>query len=565
MENSSMYSRGVAGTSATTLTSDGSGANRAQPTKPSRPRWFSRSLFLIMVFAVLIRLFYWDYTRRTWDDALITVLHSENAASGLGLTHVNPGEPPLHGFTSPLSVLLPLVGDLVHVGYGLSFLKLLSALFGGLAAWLGAEMCLSLGLPPPLALTAAAFLAFDYHQILWGMAGMETQVVTVAYLCSIYCLQRGSQWQKGLSLGFTMLARPDAALWVAIACAVELRRAWKSGSWRRLVPVLSGLALLYAPWLIFTTLYYGSPVPNTIVAKSMGYPTFRMQLSGQPILDKVSVVVRRLFDVLGSLGPGYGGNGTGFVPSWDHRVIAIVMVAFCILGAIAALRKRHVEALFVYLFVLSYSFYLTFAANFIAGWYTPPVAALAIIGSLYGFWQVSRHFAAEASCKRLAAYAGIAYIAAILSILPAAMRSDRYIQQYVENGERKQIGLYLASISRPSDTISAESLGYFGYYSRRTMYDYPGLCSPKVVRYLRDHPEGRNMISMMHALRPTYLILRPHEFLGQDGKIRYPWIEQDYDLIRRFTVPDEARRKILDSRFNIDFEFDVFRANQPSP
>ena len=43
---------------------------------------------VIDVLAVLVRLFYWGYTGRTWEDALITVLHSENAASGLGLTHL---------------------------------------------------------------------------------------------------------------------------------------------------------------------------------------------------------------------------------------------------------------------------------------------------------------------------------------------------------------------------------------------------------------------------------------------------------------------------------------------
>src|ERR1700761_9133293 len=118
------------------------------------PRWFSRTLFALMVAAVLIRLFYWHYTHRTWEDALITVLHSENAASGLGLTHLQPpGEPPLHGFTSPLSVLIPLLGDLVHVGWGVLFLKLGSAIFGAGAVWLGARLARILELPPAIALT----------------------------------------------------------------------------------------------------------------------------------------------------------------------------------------------------------------------------------------------------------------------------------------------------------------------------------------------------------------------------------------------------------------------------
>lgn len=519
-------------------------------------------MVLLIVLAVLIRVFYWGYTGRTWEDALITVLHSENAASGQGLTHVTPGEPPLHGFTSPLSVLLPLVGDLVHVGYGLQFLKLLSALFGGIAVWLGARICLRLGLPPALALTAAAFLAFEHHQIAWGMAGMETQVVTVAYLYSIYSLQCGTQWQKGLSLGFTMLARPDAAIWVAIACIVELWRSWKTAAWRGLVPVFSGLALIYAPWLIFTFLYYGSPVPNTVLAKSMGYPSVRTQLRPLSISVKLFVMKLRFFDVFASLGPAYAGNGTGFLPFWDHFKIASLVVLLGIAGAVEAFWKRHVDALLLYVLVAAYFFYLVFFANYIFGWYTAPVAAVAVIGSVYGLWQILERFAKEPASERIAAWVGLAYIASIVAILPATIRSDKYIQQYVENGGRKQIGLYLASVSQPSDTIASESLGYIGYYSRRVVYDYPGLCSRKVVQYLRDHPQERDLISMIHSLRPTYLVLRPKEYQNPDGSTRYPWIEQDYDLIRVFKVPDEARQKILHSERNIDFEFDVFRAKQ---
>ena len=520
-----------------------------------------------MVLSVLIRLFYWGYTHRTWDDALITVLHSENAAMGLGLTHVSPGEAPLHGFTSPLSVLIPLLGDLVHVGYGLSFLKLISALFGALAVWIGARMCLQLRLPPALALTVAAYLAFDYHQILWGMAGMETQVVTVAYLCSILCMQRGSQWQKGLSLGFVMLARPDAAIWVAIACAVELWRAWKRTSWRPLLPVFGGLTLLYAPWLVFTTLYYGSPVPNTIVAKSLGYASFRVQMSGATFRRQLFVLDHRIFDVLGPLGPGYGGNGTGFVPSWDYGAIAVVMVLLGLWGLVTAWRKRHTDALLVYGFVLAYFFYLTFLANSIFGWYTAPVAALAIIGSPYGFSALVQLFASQASSERLTAYAGVAYMAAIVLILPAALRSDRAIQRYVETEGREQLAGYISRVAAPTDTVSAESLGYFGYYSHRTMYDYPGLCSPRVVRYLRTHPIGRepqarHMLGMMQALHPTYLILRPVEYRDHDGQPLYPWLTQDYELVRTFKVPEEARSKILHPEWNIDYEFDLFRAKK---
>jgi hypothetical protein len=524
------------------------------------PRWFSRTLILIIASAVLIRLFYWIYTHRTWEDALITVLHSENFVRGLGLTHVKPGEPPLHGFTSPLSVLLPLLGDLVHVGFGLSFLKFLSALCGGIAAWLGARISLKLGLPPALALTAAAFLAFEHHQIMWGMAGMETQVATVAYLYSIYCFLYGNQWQKGLSLGFVMLARPDAAIWVAIAFTVELRRAWKSGTWRRLVAVLGGLTLLYAPWLIFTLLYYGSPIPNTILAKSVGSPSVFARMGKLPALGKLLLVARRFSTVISTLGPAYGGNGIGFQHFWDHHMISRLAALLGILGAVAALRKRHFEGLLVYAFLGAYSLYLTFGPGTIYGWYTGPVAAVGIIGITYALRQMLEPFAAQRLRERVAAGVGVAYIASIVMILPATMRSDKNIQRYVEDEGRAEIGRYLGSVAKASDTIGLEPLGYVSYYSRRPVYDYPGMSSRKVVQYLREHPQERNLVSMLGYLRPTFLVLRPFDYLTADGRMLYPWIDQDYELLRVFKVPAEKQRQILHPEHNIDFEFHVFRS-----
>jgi hypothetical protein len=61
----------------------------------------------LMGLAFVLRLVFWIYTQLMWEDALITVLHSENVYHGLGITHVRIDDPrPLHGFTSPISVLV---------------------------------------------------------------------------------------------------------------------------------------------------------------------------------------------------------------------------------------------------------------------------------------------------------------------------------------------------------------------------------------------------------------------------------------------------------------------------
>src|SRR5690242_1687916 len=96
--------------------------------RPGRSQWPE---FLIVFFAMAVRLGYWIYTSRTWEDALITLQHAENGARGLGLTHTPAAGPPLHGFTSPLSVLIPLAGEAMHAGWGLAFLRIVSVLMGG--------------------------------------------------------------------------------------------------------------------------------------------------------------------------------------------------------------------------------------------------------------------------------------------------------------------------------------------------------------------------------------------------------------------------------------------------
>jgi hypothetical protein len=90
----------------------------------------ARTLLLSFVLAaVAIRLFFWWYTQATWEDALTTALHSENFHSGLGLTHYKVDDPaPVHGFTSPISVLIPLVGDGFEIGFGITLQKVFSVL-----------------------------------------------------------------------------------------------------------------------------------------------------------------------------------------------------------------------------------------------------------------------------------------------------------------------------------------------------------------------------------------------------------------------------------------------------
>ena len=75
--------------------------------------WRSDPLLLVAVLIGLtVRVVFWQVTDRKFEDGLITVVHAVNAVNGIGLTH-HPGEPVTHGFTTAISVLVPLVGELL--------------------------------------------------------------------------------------------------------------------------------------------------------------------------------------------------------------------------------------------------------------------------------------------------------------------------------------------------------------------------------------------------------------------------------------------------------------------
>ena len=234
-------------------------------------------LVALMAVAFLLRLIFWIYTGRTWEDALITVLHSENFYHGLGLTHFKIDDPrPLHGFTSPLSVLVPLLADRFHVGWGLPFQKLLSLLAGPAAVWFGYRILRDYLAPfsRAAAVLGGGYLAIEHHQILWGMAGMETQLATAILLASMYFLLAGNLKACAITAGLCLLARPDFVLWTAIAAAATAFACYRRRDFKPLLTFVLLVTAVYGPWLVFTTLYYGSPIPNTVIAKTLGYPGY---------------------------------------------------------------------------------------------------------------------------------------------------------------------------------------------------------------------------------------------------------------------------------------------------
>ena len=513
----------------------GAGAPRARrPAAPVPTRW----LLAVVLLAVAVRAGYWAYTDRTWEDALITVRHAQNAAAGAGLTH-HPAHGRVHGFTSPLSVLIPLAGELTFAGSGVEVSKLAALLAAAATVWYAGRLAAAVGLSRPATLLWLGYLALDPNQIEFGMAGMETQVYTAVLVAGVWTLVSGRWLALGGLLATAAYARPDAVVWIAVALAAT---AFAAG-WRLALRVAAVAAIGVLPWLAFTVGYYGSPVPNTVRAKSQYL--LHAEIAGRPpsVLGHVAAELRHR-DPSRWLAPYYQGHGLGPVPTVPLAgPIAVALVMSVGFGVPRLLRPRLWAAP---AFVAGSVLLLFGVVGLVFPWYVPPTLALA--------WLL-----VAAGVDRLGPAAwpvALVLLATHVAPLPAVLATSRAVQR-IEDQVRRPAGLWLRSHAAPDEYVTAECLGYLGYHSRRPFHDYPGLSSPRAWQALRaEANRGDQFIApIVRRLRPTWLVLRPRE---------RGFATADYERVHSFRAAP-ATLEALTAHFpidTIDEEFHIYRRRE---
>lgn len=529
-------------------------------------RFLVRAAGWLALIAMVLRIIFWVYTHRYWEDALITCLHAENMASGLGLTHVRPGEPPLHGFTSPLSVLVPLLGDLIHVGFGVEFLKLVSIPASALTVLylLGISIHPGVRFSAPLAIVAMGYAAVEHHQILWGMAGMETQLAVLILVMSIYYTMTLDTVPLGLSLGLCMLVRPDYAFWTVISGIYVLFRRPQA------FLHVAGIALaVYLPWIVFTTAYYGSPLPNTIIAKGLGYRKWYEKA------DEISLftIKRHTWMIMAEqlhlhLAPVFSGHGASthlfFVkgPDTPESPIANTMFGFAVFGTLVIAFRRQWVLWPLVAVVVVYSLYYVYVVPVVFGWYQMPYIVTLLLLCLWGLQTVTRWIHSLPWRGRVETGFAVVYLSLFVSVLPICFYTERMIQLHIENAVRKPAGLYLKEHMKPNEAVACEPLGYISYYSRGNVYDWPGLASRTVVAWSKAQPpERRCLENMAYDLEPEYLFLRDLEVLYHFKST--DWLKQDYHVVKVFQVDPAIAPKIPWLDRNIDTSFRLYKKNHP--
>lgn len=464
----------------------------------------------ILILALLIPLGFAWFTSHIWEDYFITLRSSRNLVEGHGLVF-NPGER-VHTFTSPLGVLVPAlctwIAGVNHEETAIWIFRLINAACLMAGAALVYRRFEEMKIAVAARLLFFGLLLFDGKLIDFSINGMETAMVVFFLLLLWSELETSAKPRAGIlavCFGGVMWARPDGfVLAGALLLPYLIFRQPPSGkpaiSWKPLIGGLVLGALIYLPWFAWAWWYYGSPVPNTIVAKAAYTPPLQIRelllmpwytLTGESQLKYLFL-------------PSYWMFG-----SWPSglirfaQLLSIVATFAWLIPGLSASGRRAGLAIFLGMF------YLCSIPLF--PWYVPPWSVLASLALCFVFNDGYTRLALANRIRWLQVMRmGCALVVGIqVATFAAVAWQMRILQQAIENDGRRDIGLWLKQHAQAGDTIFLEPLGYIGYYSGLKTYDFPGLSSPEVIAAYKSGITS--YAALIEKLQPTWVVLRPQE------------------------------------------------------
>jgi hypothetical protein len=485
---------------------------------------------ILVLGTMALRLWFSQRTGTYYEDALITLRYVENILAGRGFVY-NVGEQVL-GTTTPLyALLLVLLGFVFGPGNLQGISVGVGILCSGGSAWLIWVLCRQLRLPRLTPLVACALVAIDAQVMVAAVSGMETSLVVTLMLASLCLYVGGRRTASAVVLAALVLCRVDAMLWVVLIAAL----AWWEQRRFPLRELLVFCAVL-APWLLFATVYFGSPIPQTVTAKAVAYvPGWKYGLAGL-----------------------YGQFMAIFTPvheKVDPFGLRWLLDIFWAVGAIQTVR-RYRQALPLTAFGILYFAYLLFQVPRIFQWYLVPWEVSLFLVAALGFGTLADALAHRPGPRVL--WMSVAAVPPLLLLAHhglAMSQSVERMRQYMENEQAVRVaaGEWLKASTPASATVYTEAIGYIGYYSERYIWDSVGLVSPQLTEFRKRFPDNRWFYESLKALRPDYVVLRSYErkentLFPSGGPLlsgdALAWFDATYRLEREFVAPNDSWGKL---------------------
>jgi hypothetical protein len=464
-------------------------------------------LAVLVILAATLRLINGP---RPYDDAFITFRYVENITNGIGFVY-NAGEYVL-GTTTPLYTLLlallhfPLKSDLGWIALLINTVADCTSII--LLYQLGRKFIG--GKAPGFAYAAPLLFAVSVFSTNWCIGGMETSLFSCLLLLSFYlAVTRQTVW-GAFSATLATLCRPEGILiaGLVLVAAWVIRRGMP---WREfLVMIATG-----APWALFATLYFGSPIPHSITAK--GDKVYIFAETGLARFKQFSLIAwdNPIGQIITAMKLPDGKKI--FVLGLAATIIFLALALAGIWRIWKVDRVAGAMALAFPLLLNGAYVLATYRDVLIFDWYLVPLVSWYLLLTTSGLYQWSnwgigwalRWFKPKASYNRLLLAGLVLYLAVSLANQMQAydwgrtrMKSPEYYR------EAAQI---ISARLKPTDTIIAPEIGMLGYYANARIFDSVGLISPGALKYYPVPPNelaSNNAIPtrMVNELNPEYVI-----------------------------------------------------------
>jgi hypothetical protein len=359
---------------------------------------------------------------------------------------------------------------------------------------------------------------------------METDLTVALLLVISIAHITGRSKVVAAGSAMALLARPDTAILV-IPVWLDMVQRERRIPWREGALTLS----LIAPWLIFGTLAFGSPLTASMAAKSVTYR-----------LPPEAALVR----LIQHYSTPFFENAL-FGPRWQLGGFALYLL-LCILGGVRIIRdNRRTWPLiaYPYLYLVVFS-----AANpLLFRWYLSPPLPFYFLSILCGVWMLSsdlpqgflksRVRPQESSAIPSIALALFAVGAIVLTANAWDLQPDHGPNRIAPNMAWFKLELLydhaaeiVSSSAAPGDRLCAGDIGVLGYRTGLEILDTVGLVTPESWSHYPADPDLYIInyaipAELVLALDPDYVVIL--EVYGRKGLVPDPRFQARYRLLRK--------------------------------
>ena len=482
---------------------------------------------------------------RMIDDAFITFRYARNIVHGVGFVY-NAGERVL-GTTTPLYTLWMAMLSLVARTEDYSILALVTnALADAVSTYLLYHLGKRLSNSPLVGLAAALLWAIAPMSVAFAIGGMETSVLILLMLATFTAHLERRPYLTAALAALSFLTRPDAVLIVALVFGqllwenvkLQISNLGSQGGHLRfdILYLIFVFLLTIAPWITFATAYFGSPIPQSVSAKSLAYHV-SPEAGLVRLIQHFSVPFfeRDVLDLGG--------------------LIRLVIYLTLYLAATLTAFRRDSRSLPLLVYPPLYAAAFAVGNPLIFRWYLAPPLPAYMLGILLGVYQISNIKCPISNLEghianlhlkfeiRYLIFGLIAVIYLATSLHAWTLHPDHGPDRPAPKMAFIQLELLYHKVAAdlkpqvtPDSVIAAGDIGALGYDTGAHILDTLGLISPQTLRY---YPLDPSLYVINYAMSPQLI---------NDQKP--DWLVAPEVYLRKGVLPDaqfQARYQLVET------------------